>query len=144
MGGDWNESSRIRKDFRHSHDGPEVPRGYRAVSADKKRKKKRQSRRWCRGKVGVEHEVVLVDKWGYHLANCSKCGLNEYNLPVEALAQVYERARNYVEYRELCKEFGHTWEETELNWSWYHRKIKCCVICNDSPQLFSWSSLDKL
>ena len=140
---DWNESSRIRKDFRHSHDGPEVPRGYRAVSADKKRKKKRQSRRWCRGKVGVEHEVVLVDKWGYHLANCSKCGLNESNLPVEALAQVYERARNYVEYRELCKEFGHTWEEVELNWCWY-RKIKCCVICNDSPQLFSWSSLDKL
>ena len=140
---DWNESSSIRKDFRQSHDGPEVPRGYRAVSADKKRKKKHLNRRWCRGKVGVEHEVALADKWGYDLAYCSKCGMGEYNLPVEALARVYERARNYVDYRELCKEYGHTWEEIELDWWWY-RKIKYCAICNDSPQLFSWAPLDNL
>lgn len=141
---DWNESSRIRKDFRHSHDGPEVPRGANAVSADKKRKKKHLNRRWCGGKVGVEHTVVLVDQqWHKTTAVCSKCGMGEYSLPVEDLAQVYERARNYIEYRELCKEYGHTWEEVELDW-WRYRKIKYCAICNDSPQLFSWAPLDNL
>lgn len=137
---DWNESSRIRKDFRHSHDGPEVPRGYRSVSADKKRKKK--SKDLCRG--GKAHDVHLVTNgWGW-FARCSVCHTHEYNLPLEALAQVYPRAQMYVDYHELCKEFGHTYKVCEVGGgTWFRRSVRVCEVCGKSPDLWSWEDVDK-
>ena len=132
---DWSERERVYKDFRRSKDGPEAPRGHRATSADKKRSKR--SRRWCNGKSGVEHSVVLADN---NRAQCSACGMSEYNLPVEALAQVYERADNYVRYNELCKEFGHTW--IVVKW-WVFENVKYCEVCNYSPRLYSWAPVSE-
>lgn len=135
---DWNESSRIRKDFRHSHDGPEVPRGYRAVSADKKRKKK--SKNLCRG--GKAHDVHLVTNGWYWFARCSVCHAHEYNLPLEALAQVYPRARTYLEYKELCyEEGGHSYKTVELK-RWWRIKVKVCEVCGYTPRWHSWETLD--
>lgn len=137
---DWNESSRIRKDFRQSHDGPEVPRGYRAVSADKKRKKK--SKDLCRG--GKEHDVHLVTNGWYWFARCSVCHMTEYRLPIEALAQVYPRAQMYVDYHELCKEFGHTYKVCEVGGgTWFRRSVRVCEVCGKSPDLWSWGDVDK-
>lgn len=140
---DWNESSRIRKDFRHSHDGPEVPRGHRAVAADKKRKKnKKVSHRWCR-EVGVEHKVIIIGHY-FERAVCSVCGMTDWKLPVEALAQVYERARHYVEYHQLCKEFGHTYKVCEVGGgTWFRRSVRVCEVCGKSPDLWSWEDVDK-
>ena len=49
----WKASGVIRRDFRRSHDGPEVIRS---------RNKRKNLKRWCRGKEGKEHDFVVVPK----------------------------------------------------------------------------------
>jgi hypothetical protein len=142
---DWKKSNIDYRDFRASKDGPEVPRGHRGLQSSQKRKKKRKDMaRWCMGKEGVEHSVILVHQWHYIMkAQCSVCGRGEYNLSDEALAQVYERARNYVEYRELCKEFGHQFEKVETKWFQGTRMVDVCTICSYSKQVLGWEDIDK-
>lgn len=134
---EWKESGIIRRDFRASKDGPEVM-PHRAKS---KKSVKKNRARWCRGKTGVEHQVVLV-KW-YMLAKCQVCGMNEYKLSLEALAQVYPRAKAYLEYSKLCKEYGHQYEEVEQRWFGGARTIKMlCAICSYSPQIYVCMPVD--
>lgn len=61
----WKASGIKRRDFRHTHDGPEVPR----------HQGKKNRRKWCRGKVGREHQLVRVraSRW---IDNdvCTECG----------------------------------------------------------------------
>lgn len=139
---DWKESGVNRRDFRASKDGPEVPRGHRGIKAPTRRKKK-DAARWCNGKVGVEHSLTLIDRRYYSEAFCTACGRKEHNLSVEALAQVYKRAADYVEYSELCKEFGHVWEAHQCK-TWYGtlRNIKVCSICSYCPNSWTWEDLD--
>lgn len=136
---EWKERDRKHKEFRQSHDGPEVPRGVKTISADKRRKKPKKSNRWCNGVEGREHTVFLKGYWDGGLAQCSGCGLQEYALPVEALAQVYKRAKMYVDYHELCKEYGHIWED-EIVFTWWKKKVKSCAICGKTTDWWQWAT----
>jgi hypothetical protein len=49
-GDSWKASSLKRRDFRHTHDGPEVP---------KHGNKKKNTKKWCKGKVGKEHDMEI-------------------------------------------------------------------------------------
>ncbi len=62
------ESAIRRREFRHSHDGPEaLPH----VSH-------KDTKRWCRGKVGREHVNALVRHFGiandFMVETCQRCG----------------------------------------------------------------------
>lgn len=54
--GRWNTTEPGYKDQRHIHDGPEVP-------AHAGRKK--NTKRWCKGKVGREHEWKFLEPGEY-------------------------------------------------------------------------------
>lgn len=67
----WNASSIKHRDARHSHDGPEI----------NTKKKKKDTKKWCKGKVGREHEYTTVDSKRFRntvsmfqVDKCSKCG----------------------------------------------------------------------
>lgn len=46
---DWKERAIKRRDFRSDHgSGPEVP----------KTPRKKNKRKWCKGKEGIEHKVI--------------------------------------------------------------------------------------
>ncbi len=53
----YRASSVERRDFRHSGDGPEETAG--------KPKRKKDTKRWCRGKEGVEHIPEIKKRQGY-------------------------------------------------------------------------------
>lgn len=68
--GSWAYGHIKRRDFRHSHDGPEVPRH---------KGTKKNTKKWCKGKEGVEHVPMGKTKWygdrfGYSYNECEKCG----------------------------------------------------------------------
>lgn len=67
---EWKEGANKRRDFRHSKSDPEVP----------KYKNKKDTKRWCKGKVGVEHDLVRVPWKGAptvaQVDECTKCGKN--------------------------------------------------------------------
>jgi hypothetical protein len=66
----WKGRSIERKDFRRTHDAPEAPRH--------KGKKKKDTKKWCRGKVGVAHTFEWTDRGNYRFTYkvevCSTCG----------------------------------------------------------------------
>lgn len=69
---DWSGGALKRKEFRHTHNGPEVPRHIG---------KKKNTRKWCKGKVGREHvwsrTAYLTIKWlnkSYYCWHCEGCG----------------------------------------------------------------------
>ncbi len=71
---DWKEDSKKRRDFRASKDGPES-------TGPKKRKK--DKKRWCKGKVGVEHNYVLHKTFNlfsrkHKINKCTNCGREEW------------------------------------------------------------------
>jgi len=72
----YRASGIVVRDARHIHNGPDAT--YKAPAARKDR------RRWCRGKVGVEHKTAVKDdmslgKHSYSFCNalvryCTACG----------------------------------------------------------------------
>lgn len=71
----WRYGGIKRRDFRSAHDEPEVPR----------HKGKKNTKKWCKGKRGVEHVPVLREKTYksnrdgqirvmYRYNECEKCG----------------------------------------------------------------------
>ena len=66
----WKARSVKRKDFRHTHGDPEV--------ASKGKSKKKDTKKWCRGKIGVDHTYEWIDRgnyrFGYKIEICSNCG----------------------------------------------------------------------
>jgi len=81
---DYKKSSTDRRDTRNAKDGPEAP---------KPRASKKNTRKWCKGKVGVEHTPVCRDYrevkhsgdltfgerqvslyQGWKILMCSECG----------------------------------------------------------------------
>lgn len=63
---DWTESANKRRDARHTK-GPERSRPKPA---------KKDTKKWCRGKVGVEHEPKCMQGRfpEYRILACVKCG----------------------------------------------------------------------
>lgn len=68
---DWRERSIKRRDERHT----------KIEDAPVRRKTRRNKKRWCRGKIGVDHDPVWVAAPGkfhfFHdtrIYKCSKCG----------------------------------------------------------------------
>jgi len=60
----WHASSVIRRDFRSSKEPPEV--------TGSARQKKNRSK-WCKGKVGIEHNYVDVPFEQQKYKNISRC-----------------------------------------------------------------------
>lgn len=68
-GDSWKASGIKRKDFRNTKNGPEVI----------KPRSKKNTKRWCRGKVGKEHKIIhqphpTYGKFGTHVDRCDECG----------------------------------------------------------------------
>jgi hypothetical protein len=61
----WKASGLKRRDFRHTHDGPEVTRHVG--------KRRKSTKRWCRGVKGREHQPVVEQRRWYDLTLCSVC-----------------------------------------------------------------------
>lgn len=64
----WHSSSIIKRDFRHN---PEV--------ASRKPRSKKDTKRWCRGKVGVKHVFQLIERaefkvFAWNTNKCVNCG----------------------------------------------------------------------
>lgn len=76
----WNASGVKRRDFRHDHSSPEIPRH---------KGKKKNTKKWCKGKIGVRHKFSREQKsfkfasisWSWIEKTCTVCGkvTNVYN-----------------------------------------------------------------
>jgi hypothetical protein len=81
--GDWKEGANKRRDARHTKAPDEPGKG------NPKATKKKDTKRWCRGKVGVEHKLKCMDysevhhqkpdsigSWGkgWKILACTVCG----------------------------------------------------------------------
>jgi hypothetical protein len=64
----WAYGGVRRRDERHTHEGQEVPT----------HNKKKNTKRWCKGKVGREHKFELVQQRFWTLHKCSVCGKQEW------------------------------------------------------------------
>ena len=68
----WKAGGVIRRDFRATKDGPEVPKPGK--------NKRKNLKRWCRGKEGKEHKWIIIRREFSFGANvflhdkCSECG----------------------------------------------------------------------
>jgi hypothetical protein len=73
MSSDWRVRANERRDARHTKTPVEVPKPAAA-------NKKKDTRRWCRGKVGVEHTPKCVDYGEAKHAPTDYCGhpVNHY------------------------------------------------------------------
>lgn len=98
----WNATSIIKRDVRHSHDEPRVSL-----------KSKKDTKRWCRGKVGVEHVWERYAKYYkmFIYTRCINCKKEDYG----------KRSKNTsiplridVDYRCGCEEYD--WD----NKGYYH------------------------
>jgi hypothetical protein len=68
----WKARGVIVRDARHTHNGPNVMPGPMPT-------KRKDTKRWCRGKAGVEHKLVVVVLRRFTLIpslvrHCSGCG----------------------------------------------------------------------
>jgi hypothetical protein len=75
----WKASGIKRRDFRHTHGGPNTPKG---------RGKRKNTKQWCKGKVGTPHilqhqQHPKYPKWS-HVDLCVECGkeVKYYWLPL--------------------------------------------------------------
>ena len=65
---EWKESSVARRDFRSGRNEPEVPKRGGL-------KRKKDTKRWCRGKVGKEHNLFHFKWYAWmHVDKCRECG----------------------------------------------------------------------
>lgn len=60
----WKASGLLRRDFRHTHNGPEVPRH--------RRRRSKAERKLCRGKY--PHDFALVERSRAWVETCKLCG----------------------------------------------------------------------
>lgn len=68
----WRVSAILKRDFKHDSSEPSRIR-YRS---------KKDTKRWCRGKVGIEHDYRIKEKkkfldWSWETHVCSKCKRKE-------------------------------------------------------------------
>lgn len=64
----WRASGIKKRDARHTHDEPAV-----------KPKSKKNTNKWCKGKVGVLHDIVWQDVksflgYSWRSGSCLRCG----------------------------------------------------------------------
>jgi len=74
----WKAHGVIRKDFRSNHGGAWVSGDFRDPEVPKHQRKRKNRKKWCRGKPGREHNVehIPYPAYGYgpHLDVCITCG----------------------------------------------------------------------
>lgn len=121
---DWKARGIKKRDFNHSHDEPEVPK------KNPSKRKKKDTKTWCRGKVGREH--VVADKtpprlpnyaccspererhfaWNHHYTvKCVNCGMDAWRLPERAQAQVDPALAKRLELEDKwCADEGHLYD----------------------------------
>ena len=113
--------------------------------------KKKNTHKWCKGKVGVEHDVrnVLIvslnpmcakngsrDKdgkiircghWRHYENKCVNCGKSSYRV-AKASRPAYKQQRELEE--KWCTE-GHLWDWVTIEYSWGKsgREIQTCLMC---------------
>lgn len=65
--GSWRSRDVQHRDQKHSHDGPEVL----------PERRKKDTKRWCKGKEGREHDYSVLVPWGMRTGLfekvCSQC-----------------------------------------------------------------------
>lgn len=142
----WRADSAIRRDLRARRDTPEIPRGPKSVAGPRPRKDRR---RWCGGRVGVEHrlEVARTHLWPrnrfeggrwvtvyetVHVYRCAGCGRYDWRLPATVRAQVDPLyARHVALAARWCRD-GHLYDRVPLRFD-PDRTEKICVMCGHRP-----------
>ncbi len=137
----WHAGGVKRRDFRHTHNGPEI------TGAPKKRSK---SKRWCKGKEGREHDFsgIKRDGWSYLYRTttcCVKCNVDRRKIPFKDRFRAYEdtgddkflSSQEKLEHR-WCQE-GHLWDwvpavdpRAEVDWRTRWRgndEAEECAMC---------------
>lgn len=128
----YNVTSVQARDARHSHDGPEVaPRGGK--------NRKRNTRRWCKGKEGREHTVELrATNWSVNTdrpvmeAACTTCGMTGWRLPAAAKAQVNPQIAQQIALADQWCSKGHLYDTVAIPSPWVaggSYDAKACVMC---------------
>lgn len=69
----YRASGIIKRDFKHDESQP-IRENFH---------KKKNTRRWCKGKVGIEHDYKKAIKWQignhkYYVSKCIHCGKERY------------------------------------------------------------------
>lgn len=106
----WRASALKARDFRHTKAGPETVAG-------PKKTHKRDTRTWCKGKVGRSHTVKLrTNSYStFTTAYCTSCGMDEYRLPDNAVAQVRPHvAQQLALAAKWCTE-GHLYDNVTIS-----------------------------
>lgn len=122
---DWKARGIKKRDFNHAHDEPEVPR-------KTGKSKKKNTKRWCRGKEGREHVVVdrtpprmpdfsccSPEKQKHYMwmhrreVKCINCGMDSWRLPDEARAQVEPRLKRMLDAEKKWCDEGHLYDKEE-------------------------------
>lgn len=70
----WAANGIVRHDFRHDPNQPSRPH-----------KARKDTKRWCKGKVGVKHSFVLIKRYKLHTlmwstSRCVNCGKNQHKI----------------------------------------------------------------
>lgn len=92
---------------------------------------KKNKRRWCKGKTGVEHNYASKPKsWGNHhylIYACTGCGKEQYRRPT---AGVNDRQAELA--AEWCGE-GHLWDWEEFKPSYFEYRFVGDVLHHRHP-----------
>lgn len=71
---EWKEEANKRREFRQSKSDPEVPQH---------KGKRKNTKKWCKGKVGVEHSFLPVLKeftyMSIRISRCENCGKEKWS-----------------------------------------------------------------
>jgi len=82
-------------------EGRMLPRDQRRIDPERERhgkNKRKDTKRWCRGKEGKEHQPITsrwfnlpCDRYCWHRMICSVCGKRLWGMPVPACPDKYAR-----------------------------------------------------
>jgi hypothetical protein len=146
----WKAGGVLRRDFRHSHDGPEVARH---------RRRRGNTRRWCRGEIGRDHHLErYVTRWvsstrvdpdtgeertvrhpAATALRCARCGRTDVSrLPLEVRAAHDPLVARHFELAARWCTDGHLFDvmsepgRLDFFFGWYTRPTRmtrACVMC---------------
>lgn len=109
----WHAGGVIRRDFRHTHNGPEVTGGPR---------KKSKSKRWCKGKEGREHNFTKIkrDGWSYLYRTttcCANCSKARRDIPLRDRIKAYE-VNGDAHFLDKQETLAYRWCQDGHLWDW--------------------------
>lgn len=150
----WKASGVLRRDFRHTHDGPEIPRGRHKIG--------RPRNEWCRGKIGRDHTLeryTLYYSYDYRYDpytgersvvrvpamsgyRCARCGTTDLRrVPLRVIAIVDPVVAEGLRLSEQWCGDGHLFDNlpapARYSPLWGHT-TRACVMCGWNPS--GWAS----